>query len=121
MDLLEIENLTRRFGGLLALNKATMTVEQGRIHSLIGPNGAGKSTLFNLISRTLKPDAGRISFKGRDLLATAPSRVAGLGIGRTFQSVELFDNMTLLENVLVGCHNSIRTGPVSAALRPREV
>lgn len=117
MGFLEIANLTKSFGGLVALNKVSLEVAQRQIHSLIGPNGAGKSTLFNLISRTLKPDSGRVVFQGRDLLALAPSRIAGLGIGRTFQSVELFNDMTLLENVLVGRHISLRTGPISAALR----
>jgi len=117
LGFLEIASLTKSFGGLVALNKVSLEVGQRQIHSLIGPNGAGKSTLFNLISRTLKPDSGRVVFQGRDLLALAPSRIAGLGIGRTFQSVELFNDMTLLENVLVGRHISLRTGLISAALR----
>ncbi len=119
MALLDIINLTKKFGGLVALNEAALKVSRGHIHSLIGPNGAGKSTLFNLISRTLKPDAGRIIFKDQDLLAVAPSKIAKLGIGRTFQSVELFNDMTLLENILVGCHTSLKAGPISAALRLR--
>lgn len=117
MDYLEIKDISKRFGGLLALDRVSLRVAQGHIHSLIGPNGAGKSTLFNLITRILKCDGGQVLFQGRDLLSVPASKIARLGIGRTFQTVELFEEMTLLENVLVGSHTSLRMGPLAAALR----
>ncbi len=100
--LFSIENLTMRFGGLLALNGFSMEVEAGSIHALIGPNGAGKSTLFNCVSRYCTPSDGRILLEGRPLLAERPHRLAAQGVARTFQNIELLHRMTALENVLVG-------------------
>ncbi|GAF68559.1 unnamed protein product [marine sediment metagenome] len=117
MAILEIDNVTKNFGGLIALKNVSIALSRGEIRSLIGPNGAGKTTLFNVVTGTLKPDSGKISYKDKDLLSVAPSKIVTLGIGRTFQAVELFSDMTLLENVLVGCHTLIKAGPVSAALR----
>ena len=117
MNIIEIDKIMKKFGGLVALDNVTIRVCSGHIHSLIGPNGAGKTTLFNVITRTMEPDSGNITFKGIDLLTISPFRIASLGIGRTFQAVELFDEMTVLENVMVGCHSLIKTGPVSAAFR----
>jgi branched-chain amino acid transport system ATP-binding protein len=104
VPLLSVEHVTRRFGGVLAVDDLSLTVERGQIAGLIGPNGAGKTTLFNLISRLYRPDSGEIAFEGRSLLKTPPHRVIGRGIARTFQNVELFGSMTVLENVLVGGH-----------------
>jgi len=117
MAILEIDNVTKSFGGLIALKNVSIAVSRGEIRSLIGPNGAGKTTLFNVVTGTLKPDSGKISYKDKDLLSVAPSKIVTLGIGRTFQALELFSDMTLLENVLVGCHTLIKAGLVSAALR----
>jgi len=97
-----IDDVTVRFGGLTALNAFSMTVEQGEIHALIGPNGAGKSTVFNVISRFYAPAAGDMRFEGRSLLAVPAHGIAGLGIGRTFQNIELCGQLTVLENVIVG-------------------
>ena len=104
MALLSVEHLTKRFGGIVAVDDVSLAVEQGQIAGLIGPNGAGKTTLFNLITRLYRPDSGEIAFAGRSLLRTPAYRVVGRGIARTFQNVELFPSMTVLENVEVGSH-----------------
>lgn len=102
--ILEIDDLTLRFGGLTAISGFTMNVRQGSIHALIGPNGAGKSTTFNCISGLYRPSSGGIRFEGRDLSKVAPSRKAEIGIARTFQNLELFGGLSVLENVLIGSH-----------------
>jgi branched-chain amino acid transport system ATP-binding protein len=118
MALLEIRNVTRRFGGIVAIDDVSLDVEQGQIVGLIGPNGAGKTTLFNVVTRLYKPDSGALSFSGKSLLRTPPHRVVRRGIARTFQNVELFRTMTVLDNVLVGAHT--RTRPFRAgAVRTR--
>ena len=104
MALLSLEHVTRRFGGVVAVDDVSLGVESGQISGLIGPNGAGKTTLFNLITRLNRPDSGEIEFDGESLLSTPPHRVVRRGIARTFQNVELFPTMTVLENVLVGSH-----------------
>jgi len=104
VPLLQLRNVTRRFGGVVALDDVSFGVEQGEIAGLIGPNGAGKTTAFNVITRLYRPDAGDVSFDGDTLLRTAPHAVVRRGIARTFQNVELFPSMTVLENVLVGAH-----------------
>jgi branched-chain amino acid transport system ATP-binding protein len=104
LALLSVENVTRRFGGILALDGVSFDVDTGEIVGLIGPNGAGKTTAFNVITRLYAPDAGRVVFEGRDLLATPLHRIVRLGIARTFQNLALFRSMTVLDNVLVGAH-----------------
>ena len=104
MPLLQLRNVTRRFGGVVALDDVSFDVGQGEIAGLIGPNGAGKTTAFNVITRLYTPDSGEIVFDGDSLLQTAPYKVVRRGIARTFQNVELFPSMTVLENVLVGAH-----------------
>jgi branched-chain amino acid transport system ATP-binding protein len=104
VPLLELRNVTRRFGGVVALDDVSFSVEQGEIAGLIGPNGAGKTTAFNVITRLYKPDSGAVTFDGDSLLQTPPHKIVRRGIGRTFQNVELFPTMTVLENVLVGAH-----------------
>jgi branched-chain amino acid transport system ATP-binding protein len=115
--LLSLENVTRTFGGLVALDDVSLDVDQGHIAGLIGPNGAGKTTLFNVVTRLYKPDSGRVAFEGRDLLRTPAYRVVKHGIARTFQNVVLFQNMTVLENVLVGTHSRRRFFSERAAKR----
>ena len=100
--MLEIRNLTKRFGGLAAVNDVTTTVEAGKINAIIGPNGAGKTTFFNLISGVHKPTSGRIAFKGRDVTNLRADQVAQLGVSRTFQSTALFDMASVLDNLIVG-------------------
>jgi len=106
MALLSLQNATLRFGGIVALDEVTLGAEEGTITGLIGPNGAGKTTAFNVITRLYRLDSGDVSFDGRSILHTPPSRIVRLGIARTFQNVELFPTMTVLENVLVGAHAS---------------
>jgi branched-chain amino acid transport system ATP-binding protein len=102
--LLEVRNVTRRFGGIIALDKVSFDVEAGEIVGLIGPNGAGKTTTFNVITRLYRPDDGELDFAGESLLTTPPHRVVQRGIARTFQNLELFKTMTVRENIVVGTH-----------------
>jgi branched-chain amino acid transport system ATP-binding protein len=99
-----VEGITVRFGGLTAVNNLSFEVERGKVHALIGPNGAGKSTTFNCISRYYQPNAGRIVIDGQDVTALSPDRMAGLGVARTFQNLELFAELSVYENVLLGCY-----------------
>jgi branched-chain amino acid transport system ATP-binding protein len=115
--LLDVRELTVRFGGIVALDRLTFTIDEGQICGLIGPNGAGKTTTFNVISRLYEPSSGRVLFDGDDLLGLPPHRIAKAGIARTFQNLALFPSMTLLENVMVGAHSRGRVGFVRAALR----
>ena len=108
MALLSVRNVTRRFGGIVAIDDVSLDVDPGTIVGLIGPNGAGKTTLFNVVTRLYKPDAGELEFDGKTLLRTPPHRVVRRGIARTFQNVELFRTMTVLDNVLVGAHTRTR-------------
>jgi branched-chain amino acid transport system ATP-binding protein len=106
--ILSVDNVTRTFGGLVALDHVSLEVDQGQIAGLIGPNGAGKTTAFNVITRLYKPDSGRVVFDDQDILRQGAHKVVGLGIARTFQNVVLFPTMTVLENVLVGTHSRRR-------------
>ncbi|HMJ00902.1 MAG TPA: ABC transporter ATP-binding protein [Gaiellaceae bacterium] len=103
--LLTVEHVARHFGGVLALDDVSLSLQEKEIAGLIGPNGAGKTTLFNVVTRLYPPDKGRIELDGRDLLRVRPHRIVRLGIARTFQNVVLFPRMTVLENVLVGAHS----------------
>jgi len=115
--LLEVQELTVRFGGIVALDRLSFSIAEGQICGLIGPNGAGKTTTFNVISRLYEASGGKVRFAGTDLLALAPHRIAKAGIARTFQNLALFPSMTLLENVMVGAHSTGHVGFVRAALR----
>jgi branched-chain amino acid transport system ATP-binding protein len=106
--LLTVEHLTRRFGGVVALDDVSLSLTEKEIAGLIGPNGAGKTTLFNVITRLYRPNSGHVEFDGRDLLRVRPHRIVRVGIARTFQNVVLFPSMTVLENVLVGAHSRMR-------------
>ena len=106
MALLSLQNATLRFGGIVALDDVSLSVEPGTIAGLIGPNGAGKTTAFNAITRLYRLDSGDIAFDGRSILHTPASKIVRLGIARTFQNVELFRTMSVLENVLVGAHTT---------------
>ena len=108
--MLKIEHLTKRFGGLLAVNAVTTTVEAGKINAIIGPNGAGKTTFFNLISGVHKPTSGTITLQGEDVTSLRPDQVARLGVARTFQTTALFDMATVLDNLIVGHRLRTRSG-----------
>ncbi len=103
-EALETQELTKRFGGLIAVNNFDLKVNQGEISSLIGPNGAGKTTVFNVVTGIYQPDGGRVIFKGEDLAGNKPHQIVAKGIARTFQNIRLFSNMTCLENVMSGQH-----------------
>ncbi len=105
MPLLSVEDVTLRFGGVVALDGVSLAVDKGQIAGLIGPNGAGKTTAFNVITRLYRPESGRLVFDGADLLRKPAHRIAALGIVRTFQNVVLFRGMTVLDNILVGTHS----------------
>jgi len=111
---LEISRLTRRFGGLFAVNDVSFSVGAGEVVSVVGPNGAGKTTLFNLITGVLKPDGGRVALDGKDITGAAPHRLAAMGIARTFQNIRLFKHLNALENVMIGQVAGARSGVLDA-------
>jgi len=115
--LLELAQVTKNFGGLAAVQNVDLTVFPREIVSIIGPNGAGKTTVFNLITGIYRPTSGRISLAGTSLIGLSPDRVLTRGIARTFQNIRLFNNMTVLENVLVGQHARLKTGVLGALSR----
>ena len=104
MSLLQADKITKRFGGLIAVNEIDFSLEQGEIASIIGPNGAGKTTFFNIITGVYKPDGGKLIFDGKEITGKDPHQVVPLGIARTFQNIRLFQNLTVMENILVGMH-----------------
>jgi branched-chain amino acid transport system ATP-binding protein len=116
VSILEIRDISKRFGGLQALDNVSFTVQQGSIKALIGPNGAGKTTLFNLVSGVLEPDAGVINFNGSPIQGLKPYQVAACGIARTFQLIRLFPKMSALENIMIGRHVHSRAGFVANML-----
>jgi branched-chain amino acid transport system ATP-binding protein len=120
-DLLEALGMRKEFGGLVAVSDVDFTVPHGAIVSLIGPNGAGKTTFFNMITGVYKPTFGRVTFDGHDITAKPPHAVTERGIGRTFQNIRLFQDMTALENVLVGMHSRLRGGIVGSVLHTPRV
>jgi branched-chain amino acid transport system ATP-binding protein len=109
MALLELRDVSKRFGGLQALTRVSMELEEGMIASLIGPNGAGKTTLFNTLTGIYQPDEGEMRFLDRSLVGLKPERITSAGISRTFQNIRLFAHMTVLDNVLVGMHARLKT------------
>jgi len=110
MALLEVSEVSVRFGGIIALDGLSFTIDEGQICGLIGPNGAGKTTMFNVISRIYDATSGHVYFRGDDLLRSEAHEIAKLGIARTFQNLALFPSMTLLENVMVGAHSQGKAG-----------
>ncbi len=121
MAILAAHNITKEFGGLTAVNDFSFTIEPGTIASLIGPNGVGKTTFFNMVSGLYAPTAGRIEFEGRRISGLRPNRVTRRGVGRTFQTIRLFNNMTALENVMVGMNSRLRANWAGAIVLPRWV
>ena len=119
--LLTAEKLRKEFGGLIAVNDVDFTIPMGSIISLIGPNGAGKTTFFNMLTGVYKPTAGRIVLSGEDVTAKPPHAITQRGIGRTFQNIRLFQNMTALENTLVGMHSRLKSGILGSVIRTPKV
>ncbi|WP_399679444.1 ABC transporter ATP-binding protein [Xenophilus sp.] len=115
---LDVRGITVRFGGLTAVNDLSFQVQRGTIHALIGPNGAGKSTTFNCISRYYQPTAGSIVLDGVDVSHARPNRMAGFGVARTFQNLELFSELSVYENVLLGCYSHSANPPGRLLRRP---
>jgi branched-chain amino acid transport system ATP-binding protein len=115
--LLQLDKLTRRFGGLVAVKEITFSVESGQLFGLIGPNGAGKTTLFNLVTGVYAPSEGSITFDGNSIGGMKPHRIAVSGISRTFQNIRLFGTLSVLENVKVACHPAFRASLAGAVLR----
>jgi branched-chain amino acid transport system ATP-binding protein len=112
--LVEIRDVSKAFGGVQAVSRVGLDIEKGTITSVIGPNGAGKTTVLNMISGFYHPDSGHITLEGRDITALAPSRVAALGVARTFQNIALFRGMTVLDNLMLGRHVRMKTGVLGA-------
>jgi len=119
--ILRTERMTKRFGGLVAVDRFDLEVAEGAIHSIIGPNGAGKTTVFNCIMEFYVPDEGHIYFKGERIDGVTPDRVAAAGINRTYQNIRLFRNLTAIENILVGMHIHLKSSWVGAVLNTRFV
>lgn len=117
MSVLDVNDVAVRFGGIIALDRLSFSIDEGQICGLIGPNGAGKTTMFNVVSRIYQPTEGAVRYRGQDLLALPPHKIAAAGIARTFQNLALFPTMTLLENVMVGAHSQGKVGFVRAISR----
>jgi branched-chain amino acid transport system ATP-binding protein len=116
-DVLVATDIRKEFGGLVAVNDVSFTVPRGKVISLIGPNGAGKTTFFNMLTGVYKPTAGRIEFLGEDVTGKPPHAITARGIGRTFQNIRLFQNMTALENVMVGMHSRMKANLFNSIIR----
>jgi branched-chain amino acid transport system ATP-binding protein len=119
MSILNLTRLTKSFGGLTAVNNVSFGVEAGSIVGLIGPNGAGKTTVFNLITGIYRPDQGDITFKQSSILGISTHRIVSMGIARTFQTIRLFQNLSVLENVLAGCHCHMKCGVLTSMFHTR--
>jgi neutral amino acid transport system ATP-binding protein len=120
MSLLEIRGISKAFGGIQALDNCSLAVEEGSITGLIGPNGSGKTTLFNVITGYERPDAGTVTFKGVDITAESPSRIFGMGLGRTFQLVRIFPRLTVMENMHIAVQRSGLRALLSRWTSPHE-
>lgn len=115
--LLEVSGITKSFGGVIAVKEVSFHVYPRQITSVIGPNGAGKTTLFNIITSILAPTSGKVIFQGTDITGKKPSDIARMGVTRTFQNLQIFKNMTVVENVMVGAHTRLKAGLLRSALR----
>lgn len=115
--LLKVDNLSKSFGGIMAVRDVSISIPEGSLSSIIGPNGAGKTTLFNLLTGIYKPDKGTILFNGKSMVGLRPDQVNAAGMARTFQNIRLFPGMTALENVMVGMHSRLRLSLPATLLR----
>ncbi|MGK2932510.1 MAG: ABC transporter ATP-binding protein [Solirubrobacterales bacterium] len=116
--LMSTRKVSKRFGGLVAVDTVDLDIEEGTISSVIGPNGAGKSTLFNMLTGLYRPSSGQVSFRGREISRARPDKIMALGIARTFQNIRLFPTMTATENVMIGQHARMNAGLFGSILRP---
>ena len=114
--LLEVDSVSLGFGGVMAINDVSFTVDEGELFAIIGPNGAGKTSIFNVISQVYRPQAGDVRWRGESIMGVRPDRVAGLGIARTFQNIELFPQMTVIDNLLTGRHVRMKTSFLAGAV-----
>ena len=121
IESLIFDNVTLKFGGITALNNVSFEVQPKKLYSIIGPNGAGKTSIFNCISGIYRPTSGTVSYGNNKINELRPDEVASLGIARTFQNIELFENMTVIDNILIGCHRQLNYGPVSSLLYSKKV
>jgi len=121
IDSLVFDKVTLKFGGITALNNVSFEVKPKKLYSIIGPNGAGKTSIFNCISGIYRPTSGTVSYGNNKINELRPDEVASLGIARTFQNIELFENMTVIDNILIGCHRQLSYGPVSSLLYSKKV
>jgi branched-chain amino acid transport system ATP-binding protein len=117
-DILTATKVTKRFGGLTAINAVDLAIKSGAIHSVIGPNGAGKTTFFNCLTGFYRPEEGELMFDGHSLIGLTSDKIVRLGIARTYQNIRLFSNLTAVENVLIGQHIHLKTGILGGILRP---
>ncbi|MDQ0218676.1 ABC transporter ATP-binding protein [Peribacillus cavernae] len=115
--ILKVDNLTKQFGGVIAVNEVSFDVKKGEIFAVIGPNGAGKTTLFNMITGVLPSTSGQVVFENHKLTGKKPYQIAKIGVTRTFQNLEVFSNMTVIENVMTGAHLTMKTNLFTAGLR----
>jgi branched-chain amino acid transport system ATP-binding protein len=113
--IVEVEGVTLRFKGVTAINGVSFTVGEQELFAIIGPNGAGKTSIFNVLSGVYRPQEGQVRFLGQDLLGRRPNRIAGLGMARTFQNIELFENLTVIDNLMLGRAHTVRYGMLAAA------
>ncbi|MEW6624038.1 MAG: ABC transporter ATP-binding protein [Bacillota bacterium] len=118
MALLEVKNITLRFGGLTAVNNLSFAIDEGAIKSLIGPNGAGKTSVFNCLTGFYRPDQGDMLFEGQSIMNKKPHKITALGMARTFQNLRLFKNLSVMENVMSGMHCRASSGVIGAIFRP---
>ena len=121
IESLIFDKVTLKFGGITALNNVSFEVKPKKLYSIIGPNGAGKTSIFNCISGIYRPTSGTVSYGNNKINELRPDEVASLGIARTFQNIELFENMTVIDNILIGCHRQLNYGSVSSLLYSKKV
>ena len=121
IESLIFDNVALKFGGITALNNVSFEVKPKKLYSIIGPNGAGKTSIFNCISGIYRPTSGTVSYGNNKINELRTDEVASLGIARTFQNIELFENMTVIDNILIGCHRQLNYGPVSSLLYSKKV
>ena len=120
LNSLKFNNVTLKFGGITALNEVSFEVKPQKLYAIIGPNGAGKTSIFNCISGIYRPTEGSVTYGDTDIKNLRPDQVAELGVARTFQNIELFENMTVLDNILIGAHRHLNYGPVSSLFFTRK-